>query len=138
MGCVQEVWDKPSGKSSTTGSISAKFKALRYALKKWHVRLSKIKAPIADCNTDILFFDPLEEHRVLCWPEMNCCQIGKLHLEEILHLQFIYWKQGCTIRFIKIGEENTKFFQAMAIERYYKNTISSIKNVAGDVVSDHQ
>ena len=128
----------PSRKSSAAGSISAKFKALRVALKKWHVNLSKIKALIADCNTVILYFDGLEELCSLTQPELNFRRIVKLHLEEILHLQFIYWKQRCTILFIKIGEENSKFFQAMATERYRKNTISSIKNAAGDVVSNHQ
>ena len=36
-----------------------------------------------------------------------------------------------------MGEENTKFFHAMATERYRRNTITSIKDAAGDVVTDH-
>ena len=71
MECVQDVWNMPSRKACTAGSISAKFKALRVALKKWHVNLSKIKAIIANCNTAILFFDGLEELRALTWPELN-------------------------------------------------------------------
>ena len=112
-------------------------KALCYALKRWHVSLSKVKALIADCNKVILHFDGLEELRVLTWLEINFWKIVKLHLEDILCLQFIYWKQRCTIRFIKVGEENTKFFHAMATERYRRNTITSIKNAAGEVVTDH-
>ena len=64
MDYVQDVWNKPSRiKKCAAGSISAKFKALRVALKKWHVNLSKIKALIADCNTVILYLDGLEELR---------------------------------------------------------------------------
>ena len=33
MECVQDVWNMPSRKASADGSISAKFKALRVALK---------------------------------------------------------------------------------------------------------
>ena len=34
--CVADVWNLPVRKTSPAGIISAKFKALRYALKKWH------------------------------------------------------------------------------------------------------
>ena len=61
----------------------------------------------------------------------------KLHLEDTLKLQNIYWKQRCTIRNIKIGEENSKFFQSMATERFRRNAISSLRDVNGDLVSDH-
>ena len=70
-------------------------------------------------------------------PEENFRKIVKLHLEETLRLQFIYWKQRCTIRNIKVGEENTKFFHAMATERYRNNSISSITSDDGQVTSDH-
>lgn len=86
----------------------------------------------------ILYFDGLEEIRPLIRPEFNFRRVVKLHLEDILHWQFVYWKQRCTIRSIKVGEENSKFFHAMATERFRRNTISSIKNAEGDVVSDHQ
>lgn len=69
--CVYEVWNRPVGKSSIALTIAAKFKALRYALKKWHLNLSKIKALISDCNKVVLFLDGLEEIRPLSWPELN-------------------------------------------------------------------
>ena len=136
--CVSKVWNRPVAKSSIALTISAKFKSLRYALKKWHLNLSTVKALIADCNKVIIFLDNLEEIRPLSWPEFNFRRIVKLHLEDILHWQFVYWKQRCTIRSIKVGEENSKFFHAMATERFRRNTISSIKNAEGNVVSDHQ
>ena len=119
-------------------TISAKFKALRHALKQWHLKLSTVKALISNCNKVILYFDELEEIRPLSWPEFNFRRIVKLHLQDILHWQYVYWKQRCTIRSIKVGEENSKKNHAMATERYRRNTISSIKNSAGEVVSDHQ
>src|SRR3954469_13290858 len=97
--------------------------------------LSTTKALIADCNKVILYFDGLEELRSLSRPEFNFRRIVKLHLEDILHWQYVYWKQRCTIRNIKVGEENSKFFHAMATERFRRNTISSLRNSDGDVVS---
>ena len=97
LDCVTNIWNKPTRKCSATSSISAKFKALHYALKRWHVSLSKVKTLIIYCNKVILHFDGLEELRALTWPKLNFRKIVKLHLEEILRLQFIYWKQQCTI-----------------------------------------
>jgi hypothetical protein len=36
-----------------------------------------------------------------------------------------------------VGEQNTKFFQAMATERYRRNAISSLKLSDGSDTSDH-
>ena len=37
-----------------------------------------------------------------------------------------------------MGEENSKFFQAMATERYRKNSIASLLLSDGSVTSDHE
>lgn len=97
-----------------------------------------MKLLIQACNSMILAFDNLEDQRALSRPEFNFRKIVKLHLEGLLHLQFIYWKQRCTIRWIKVGEENSKFFQAMANERLRRNIIASLTNDDGAVINEHQ
>ena len=105
--CVAQVWDSTARKPTTALTISAKFKALRHALKQWHLKLSTVKALISNCNEVILYFDEMEEIRPLSWPEFNFRRIVKLHLQDILHWQYVYWKQRCTIRSIKVGEGNS-------------------------------
>jgi hypothetical protein len=39
---------------------------------------------------------------------------------------------------VQLGDENTKFFHAMATERYRRNNISQILNSDGSMVNDHQ
>lgn len=85
----------------------------------------------------ILAFDNLEELRPLSRPEFNFRKLFKLHHEDLLHLQFVYWKQRCTIRWIKVGEENSKFFQAIASTRFRRNTIASLMSEDGVVITDH-
>lgn len=41
------------------------------------------------------------------------------------------------IRWIQFGDENTKFFQAAATERYRKNCLASLKTTDGYTVDDH-
>lgn len=86
----------------------------------------------------ILWLDNLEDLRPLSRPEANFRKIAKLHHEHLLHLQYLYWRKTCTIRYIKVGEENSKFFQAMATERYRKNSIASLLLSDGSVMSDHE
>mgnify|MGYP000863857686 FL=1 len=137
MECVQQVWQRQSQKSHISAVIMDKLKSLRFALKKWQKGLSHIKGLIEKCNWVILWLDDLEDSRPLFLPESNFRKLVKSHHDHLLHLQFLYWKKRCTIRYIKVGEENLKFFQAMATERYRKNSIATLQLSDGSVSSDH-
>jgi mannosylglycoprotein endo-beta-mannosidase len=81
--------------------------------------------------------DGLEEKRPLFRSEFNFRNVVKLHLDDLLLAECRYWKKHCTIRWIKQGEDNTKFFHAMATERFRRNSIAMLKDVDGNVVIDH-
>jgi hypothetical protein len=53
---VEKVWKEQVLAKSPAAKISAKFKSLRYELKRWVKGLSRIKILIEHCNTVILFF----------------------------------------------------------------------------------
>ena len=136
--CVAASWSSTINKAHITVVIAAKFKSLRRDLKSWHMNVSKMKVLIAKCNRVVLILDCLEELRPLFRHEFNFRNLVKLHLEHLLHLQYLYWRKRCTIRSIKVGEENTKFFHALASERYRHNSIASLRLEDGSVVSDHE
>ena len=135
--CVVQSWVKSSGKNHTSAVVVDKLKSLRFCLKKWKRSLSQLKILIKQCNSVILCFDTIEEHRPLFRPEFNFRKIVKLHLDELLAAECAYWKKRCTIRWIKQGEENTIFFHAMATQRFRRNTISMLKNSDGIEVTNH-
>ena len=68
---VKDSWTQPIRETSSAGTISAKFKRLRYACKHWGQKLAHIKLLIEKCNWVITFFDQLEEERCLSDPEFN-------------------------------------------------------------------
>ena len=138
MECVQEVWARPRRKTHISAIIVDKLKALRFAHKKWQKGLSHIKRLIEKCNWVILWLDNLEDKRSLSRPEFNFRKIIKMHHEHLLHMQYLYWRKRCTIRYIKVGEENSKFFQAMATERFRKNFVASLLLSDGTVTSNHE
>jgi hypothetical protein len=58
-------------------------------------------------------------------------------LEKLLQIECNYWRKRCTIIWVKVWEDNTKFFHAMATQRNRRNTISMIKAADGRRVNDH-
>lgn len=92
---------------------------------------------IDNCNKVLADLDELENKRNLSIPEGNFWNILKKHLIRLLAYQKEYWKKCCTIRWIKFSDENTKFFQAVATERYRRNNIASFQNDEGDTIEDH-
>ena len=136
--CVSAAWERESLKRSSAGVLADKFKALRYSLKNWHKSLSKLKAQIENCNKVVAFMDYLEEQRPLFLPEFNFRKIVKLHLEDLLLIECNYWRKRCTVRWIKLGEDNTKFFHAMATTRFRRNSIAMLRGDDGLMVSEHE
>ena len=82
--------------------------------------------------------DELEEIRPLYTSEFNFRKILKLHLENLLLIECKYWRKRCTVRWVKMSEDNTKFFHAMATNRYRRNSIALLKDDDGRIVSGHE
>lgn len=55
----------------------------------------------------------------------------------MLRQQNIYWKQRGTVKWVKLGDENTKFFHAHATIKHRKNLISSIQAPDGSQAVSH-
>jgi hypothetical protein len=53
-------------------------------------------------------------------------------------MQKEYWSQRFTQRVMQFGNENTKFFHAMASERYRKNVIRQILDNSGRMVTGRE
>lgn len=81
--------------------------------------------------------DGLENQRPLCTPVRNFQNIIKRHKDRLLHYMKQYWKERCTIRWVNFGDENSKFFHAMAAQQYRRNTITQLQTNDGRVVTSH-
>lgn len=139
--CMQTInnsWVIPAHQSNSTHIVSAKFKLLRKILKNWARNISNLSKLIANCNLTIAFFDMLEELRVLYSHESKFRDIIKRQLQMLLRMQQTYWRQRFTQRFVQLGDENTRFFHAMATERYRRNSISQIIGNDGRMITSHQ
>jgi hypothetical protein len=71
----------------------------------------------------ILFLDGLEDRRPLYNTESNLRSLVKRQLATLLHYKNVYWKKRYTVNWIKLGDECTKFFHAMATISHRRNSI---------------
>jgi hypothetical protein len=92
---------------------------------------------IGSCNAVILFLDTLEDRRRLFNTEANLRKLVKDQMAKLLHYKQLYWKKRYTVNRIKLGDECTKFFHAMATISFRRNSISQLINDDGATIQDH-
>jgi hypothetical protein len=134
---VCNIWHHLSNPLNSTRNISSKFKRLRAYSKSWSKSLSNLNILIANCDTIIAFLDSLEDQRILFNPEANLRALVKVQLATLLHYKNVYWRNRFTNNRVKLGDECTNFFHAMATISHRRNTISQILNDSGVWVQDH-
>ena len=49
----------------------------------------------------------------------------------------IYWKQRGNVKWVQLGDENSKFFHSIATVKYRRNLITSLNSPSGVLVYDH-
>lgn len=134
---VKRIWSQEVAEVDSAKILATKFKRLRKGLKIWARNLSELKKIIENTNFMILCYDTIEEARDLTIEEANGRNILKAHLENILKHQRLYWKQRATIRQIKVGEANTKYFQAKATIKFRNNCIAMLLDDNGNEHHSH-
>ena len=68
---VSNAWNKQLVAASSAARMVAKFKNLKYDLKKWSRSISNLKSLINNCDEVILVLDKLEEQTTLFLQESN-------------------------------------------------------------------
>ena len=134
---VENVWaTQISGNSAKT--LTAKLKILRKALKKWNGNISNMDSMLASCDRTIAMMDEYEDSRPLHITEWNFRLIIKARFLHLTNCKRDLWKNRCTIRWARLGDENTAFFHSMATVRYRQNNIAKFIMSDGREVSEHE
>ena len=76
-------------------------------------------------------------HRDLTIVEWNFKHILEDKLLSLLRQQRIYWKQRGTIKWVKLADEDSKFFHANETIRSRKNLITTLQDNDGNPTSLH-
>ena len=116
---VASTWNRSFPQQDNVMLLTAKFKALRCSLKTWQSQVSNLKATISNVKTVISLLEAIEE-----W---NFRQILDQKLTTLLHQQKLYRRQRQTIRWVKLGDENSRFFHVNATIKHRRNLITTLK-----------
>jgi hypothetical protein len=137
MPLVANCWNGFFPQQDVAKLLTAKFKFLRNALKTWQSQISNLKITIENIKLVISFLDAIEECRDQTLQEWNFRDILNLKLSSLLHQQMIYWEQRGTVKWVKLGDENSKFFHAIATIKHRRNLITSLSGPSGGPVFNH-
>lgn len=74
----------------------------------------------------------MEEFRRPEIQEFNFRVVLQDHLARLLKDQRTCWKQRATIKWVKFGDENTKFFHAHATLKFRRNHVQKFKDNSGN------
>jgi hypothetical protein len=113
-------------------------KKLRQVFREWQANLTSLAKTIEHNKLCLRFMDILEEFRDLSLQEWNFRQILKENLEKLLEQQMIYWMQRGRIKWVTLGDENTKFFHTTATIQHNKNSIIMLKDGNGQEKYEHE
>jgi hypothetical protein len=101
------------------------------------ILLSTKKNREANTKCTIAFIDHLEESRNLSYLEFNLRKLLIKILQRLIKERVAYWRQRSKIKFAIEGDENTKYFHAIASTKYRKNKIHTLQHDGSDYSSHH-
>ncbi|KAK1685445.1 hypothetical protein QYE76_046293 [Lolium multiflorum] len=129
-------WHLRSRPRDATSDIAAKIKTYRFAVKVW--KRAHRYTPFHDnnCKFVIDLMDFFEESRPLSGSELGLRDEAWASLLLSIRQQAARWKQRGKFRAIKEGDENTRFFHALASSRLRRNHIR-VLDVDGVHVVSH-
>jgi hypothetical protein len=134
---VENSWKVPVGHTDPAKKTTAKLKNLRKSINTWVKNLPCLRKLIDKVNSVINLLDALEELRTLSLEEWNLRDILKSHVITLLQNQKTYWKQRGKIKWVKLGDANTRFFHNKATINYRHNFISMLMNESLAEITDH-
>ncbi|KAG2578180.1 hypothetical protein PVAP13_6NG185803 [Panicum virgatum] len=137
LSVVQHGWSIFVYHSDMAKRLTAKFKNLRRVIKAWQSHLSSLKDNISNVKIILELLCMIEEFKDLTLIEWNFKSLLEDKLLFLLKQQRIYWKQRCTIRWVKEGDAGTKFSHANATIKYRKNLITFLEDPEGSIHSAH-
>jgi hypothetical protein len=129
-------WSRETTCTDAAGDVAARVKRFRFAAKAWKKTHRFIHALDNNCKFVIDLFDFLEEFRLLSGEESLLRADARSALELSTRSQAAFWKQRGKFRAVREGDENTRFFHALASQRRRRNHIRCL-DVDGATLVSH-
>lgn len=131
MRIIQEVWQ-----SSPSMNFIEKLKEIKVRLKEWNKHeFGNIDQKITVYEDIIYEFDLASNSRNLTEDELAERREAQTNLWTWLKRKEIFWAQNSRAKWLKEGDQNTRYFHALASIRKRKNALTSL-SINGVVIND--
>jgi hypothetical protein len=117
------AWSRAVPARCAARDLAARIKHFRSAAKVWKKKNRYYPQLENNCKFIIELFDSVEESRSLSGPERALREKARGALADSVARVAAIWKQRRKFKAIREGDENTKFFHAMASHRHRRNFI---------------
>lgn len=125
---VQQLWGATSAQpQGRLQGFTKKTEVLHKALSLWHQKeFQNMHSQLTLCKKAVLFFDRIEERRMLEPHEFQMrCKI-KERAFQLANNQEERWRQRARCRWLTQGDKNTRFFHAFASSRARRNAVHTL------------
>ncbi|KAI8535207.1 hypothetical protein RHMOL_Rhmol10G0155700 [Rhododendron molle] len=123
---AEETWNNVQV-TGWAGFILQKMRAIKDRLKVWNKEeFGDINCALAVVGSELNRLDVLAEERQLTPDEKAVKCKSKTEFWRLSKLLESLWRQKSRVNWLKLGDKNTRFFQAMANNKYKRNMVGSI------------
>lgn len=125
---IKESWtDRNPTQVNGVNRFTKNCRVMHTRLRAWHCNnFSEIETQLGCCKKTLLFFDQIEEHRVLRQYE----RIFQIKVRERAYkLSCIIesrWHHRSRCKWLQQGDKNTRYFHAVASARHRRNKVSTL------------
>ncbi|XP_058181333.1 uncharacterized protein LOC131299773 [Rhododendron vialii] len=124
---AKETWENTQVGGWAGHIILQKFRAIRNKLKVWNKEeFGDINTALQKKETELHQFDLVVEERELSTEEKALRCKAKTDFWRISRLAETMWRQKSRLNWMKLGDKNTRYFQAIANNRFRRNMVGSV------------
>ncbi|XP_058180127.1 uncharacterized protein LOC131298670 [Rhododendron vialii] len=136
MAIAKDTWENTQVSGWAGYMILQKCRAIKEKLKVWNKEeFGDVNSVLQIIEAELHQFDLIAEERQLSADERASRCKSKSEFWRLSRLTESLWRQKSRVNWMKLGNKNTRYFQAIANNRFRRNMVGSIK-VNGTLLED--
>lgn len=133
---AEETWNNVQVVGWAGFILLQKLRPVKAKLKTWNKEeFGDINCALLEIESELHQFDIVAEDRQLTAKEKAAKCKSKSEIWRLSKLSESLWRQKSRVNWLKLGDKNTRFFQAIANSRFKRNMVGSIL-VNGEMLED--